>query len=304
MTGGEPLMDKNTFKVLDYVNVHPNNSLELSITSNMCPPEQKLFDKFLEKLTSIETVRIWEDKEKLNPDSGNYWYVAPACKHFSLFVSVDSVGEQAEYIRTGLDFDQMLSNVYQVMDNTHGTEISFINTFNLLSIPKLKEFLQMILDLRIKYGYENQAEYIEIPPDNNGFTHPPFVRKKRQRIWFDIPYLREPAWMSAQNAAFYPDLLQILDECVRFMEDNVEDEYYGRTYHGFKKYEIAKLKRDIAWIKNGAKDLTDEEFEKRQHHFYVYFNQIDKRRKTNFVATFPELSTWWTDCANITKKRN
>ena len=36
MTGGEPLMDKNTFKVFDYVNENPNPFLDLSITSNMC----------------------------------------------------------------------------------------------------------------------------------------------------------------------------------------------------------------------------------------------------------------------------
>ena len=39
MTGGEPLMDSNTFKVFDYVNENPN-PLDLSITSNMCPPRQ------------------------------------------------------------------------------------------------------------------------------------------------------------------------------------------------------------------------------------------------------------------------
>ena len=54
MTGGEPLMDRNTFKVLDYVNENPHGQLELSITSNMCPPDQKLFDKFVEKVKAIE----------------------------------------------------------------------------------------------------------------------------------------------------------------------------------------------------------------------------------------------------------
>ena len=296
MTGGEPLMDKNTFKVLDYVNAHPNNSLELSVTSNMCPPDQKLFTKFLDKLKLIETIRIWEDKKKLNPDSGNYWYVAPACKHFTLFVSLDSVGKQAEYIRTGLDFDYMLRNVYKVLDNTHGTEISFINTFNLLSIPKLKDFLQMILDLRIKYGYKNQKEFVEIPPDNNGYKHPPFVRKKRQRIWFDIPYLRHPNWMSTQNASSYPELLEILGDCLEFMEENIEDKNYSKTYHGFQEYEIAKLKRDIAWIKSGIPNLSVNDLKKRKHAFFVYFNQIDKRRKTDFIETFPELGKWWNDC--------
>jgi organic radical activating enzyme len=296
MTGGEPLMDKNTFKVLDYVNENPNAFLDLSITSNMCPPDQRLFDNFINKLKAIEQVRIWEDKEKFNPDSGNHWYVAPACKHFSLFVSIDSVNEQAEYIRSGLDFKRMLSNVKTFLTETTGTEVSFINTFSLLSIPKLKDFLQMILDLRVEFGYENQSEYVEQPPDRDGFVHPPFIRKRRQRVWFDIPYLREPSWMSAQNIALYPELIAILEECVTFMEDNVENEFYGRTYHGFKKYEIAKLKRDIAWIKSGKTELGQAELDKRKDLFWKYFNQIDIRRNVNFIETFPELSNWWNDC--------
>lgn len=37
MTGGEPLMDKNTFKMFDYIYEHPKTDLNLSITSNCCP---------------------------------------------------------------------------------------------------------------------------------------------------------------------------------------------------------------------------------------------------------------------------
>jgi len=299
MTGGEPLMDKNTFKVLDYVNKNPNSLLDLSITSNMCPPNDKLFDKFLESLKKIEEVRVWENPEKINPDSGNNWYVAPACKHFSLYVSVDSVGKQAEYIRTGLDFDKMLSNTRRVLRETQGTEISFINTFNLLSIPGLKKFLQMILDLRVEFGYQNQQEHVTQPPDRDGFKHPEFVRGKRQRIWFDIPYLREPIWMSAQIAAFYPELIDILEECVRFMEENVEKKNYNRTYHGFKQYEIAKLKRDIAWIKSGTKEIDETELIHRKNLFWQYFNQIDLRRETDFIDVFPELGNWWNDCFDV-----
>jgi len=304
MTGGEPLMDKNTFKVLDYVNKNPNSSLDLSITSNMCPPDQKLFDKFINKLKAIEEVRVWEDTEKYNPDSGNHWYVAPACKHFSLYVSVDSVGTQAEYIRTGLEFERMLENSKRILRETSGTEISFINTFNLLSIPRFKQYLEMILNLRVEFGKENQEEQHIKPPDNGEFEHPVFVRKKRQRIWMDIPYLREPKWMSAQLAAFLPELMDILDECVKFMEDNVEDETYWRTYHGFKKYEIEKFKRDIAWIKAGKTDITPEELKERKVLFWEYFNQMDVRRNTNFAETFPELGNWWNKCYAATNKDN
>lgn len=299
MTGGEPLMDKNTFKVLDYVNINPNSTLDLSITSNMCPPDQSLFEKFINKLKKIETVRVWEDKEKYNPDSGNHWYVSPACKHFSLFVSVDSVGEQAEYIRTGLNFDIMLNNVRTVLSETHGTEVTFINTFNLLSIPKLKDYLQMILDLRIEFGYENQVEQFEVVTDDSR-THPPFVRKKRQRVGFDIPYLREPNWMSAQNAAFYPKLIETLENCIQFMEDNKEKDDYDKTFHGFRPHEIAKLKRDVAWIKNGKKDISSQEIANRRKTFLKYFEQIDGRRNVNFTKTFPQLSEWYNDCIKET----
>ena len=296
MTGGEPLMDKNTFKVLNYVNSHPKGDLDLSITSNMCPPNTKLFDKFIDSLKAIEEIRVWEDPNKINPETGNNWYVAPAAKHFSLFVSVDSVGAQAEYIRSGLDFETMLNNCRTVLRETHGTEISFINTFNLLSIPGLHDFLQMILDLRVEFGYENQQEISIKPPNHNGFEHPEFVRKRRQRVWFDIPFLQFPAWMSAQNAHEYSELMKMLDDAIEFMEANKEDQYYGRTYHGFKEYEIAKMRRNRAWIGAGNEQITEQDMKENKANFWKYFNQIDSRRDVNFITTFPQLGRWWNDC--------
>jgi hypothetical protein len=90
MTGGEPLMDKNTFKVFDYVLENPTNpDLHLSITSNCCPPGDQ-WSKFLKSLTALED--------------------ANAIDHFMLYCSLDSWGKQAEYIRNGLDFDVMYDN--------------------------------------------------------------------------------------------------------------------------------------------------------------------------------------------------
>lgn len=303
MTGGEPLMDKNTFKVLNYIKEqqYPNNDLELSITSNMCPPEQVLFDKFVNIISELENKSVWNDESKVDPNLGNWWL--SYFKHFSLFVSVDSVGEQAEYIRTGLEFDRMLSNVKTFLNNTKRTEITFINTFNIMSIPNLKNFLRMILELRKEFGFENQKNISIMPPegaDLNKFS--PAVMKPKQRIWFDIPYLRYPDWMSAQNAVFYPELIDTLNDCVAFMEENVETDTYYKTYHGFKKYEIAKLKRDIAWIKSG-KTISEEEINKRRANFYHYFTETDKRRDTNFAKTFPELTNWWKDCQHYATQR-
>lgn len=297
MTGGEPLMDKNTFKVLDYVDENPNSSLDLSITSNMCPPNQELFDKFIAKLKKIEEVRIWEDKERINPETNNNWYVAPACKHFSLFVSVDTVGEHAEYVREGLNFDKMLKNVKTVLSETHGTEITFINTFNLMSVPRLKDFLKMILDLRQEFGYTNQKEIEILPPSQGKLKHPPFIRKRRQRIWFDIPYLRFPNWIAVENIIGYPEYAKILDDCLEFMIEHKEDENYSTTLLGFKEYEIDKLKRNIEHIKHSYSNMSVDELNDRKKTFKMYFDNLDIRRNKNFLKTFPELRAWYNDCS-------
>ena len=54
----------------------------------------------------------------------------------------------------------MYNTCRRVLRETDGTEISFINTFQLLSIPNLRGFLQMVLDLREEFGYENQEDKI------------------------------------------------------------------------------------------------------------------------------------------------
>ena len=54
MTGGEPLMDKNTFKIFDYIKQNPNPNLEISLTTNLCPPSDDLFERFLHKIKELD----------------------------------------------------------------------------------------------------------------------------------------------------------------------------------------------------------------------------------------------------------
>ena len=42
----------------------------------------------------------------------------------------------------------MINNVKRFLRETKYTTVSFINTFNIMSIPSLKKFLEMILELR------------------------------------------------------------------------------------------------------------------------------------------------------------
>ena len=142
MTGGEPLMDKNTFKMFDYVYEHPHPALNLSITSNCCPPGNQ-WSKFMISLKKIT--------EK------------SAIDHFMLFCSLDSWGKQAEYIRPGMDFDLLYQNVTDFLANGDKHSLTFIITFNVLSYSGFVEYIKNIHKLRNQYSKGRQLIWFDIP---------------------------------------------------------------------------------------------------------------------------------------------
>lgn len=243
MTGGEPLMDKNTFRMFDYVKQNPKEDLHLSITSNCCPPG-KQWTKFMQSLKTV----------------------TPCIDHFMLFCSLDSWGEQAEYIRNGLQFDTLLKNVKQYLTDSERHSLTFIITFNALSYTGIYEYMQNILKLRQEYSHD------------------------RQMIWFDIPQLMSPDYL---NPRMYTSRIGELHKCVEFMENNKDGD--TAEFQGFSDFEIEKVKRLINWIEAGH----DFDKETAMRNFYRFFSEHDKRRGTGFLESFPELGPFWRKCENL-----
>ena len=77
------------------------------------------------------------------------------------------------------------------------------------------------------------------------------------------------------------------------MELNLETA--ADPYHGFKDYEVQRLRRDIDWMKQGA-DLAPEYLNQNKADFYRFFSEHDRRRGTDFLTTFPEMQAWWNEC--------
>jgi len=153
MTGGEPLMDKNTFKVFEYVKSNPKQDLHLSITSNCCPPKEQ-WPKFMKSLNEMATLDAFD--------------------HFMLFCSLDSWGKQAEYIRDGMNFDILYNNVTDFLTNGKKHSLTFIITFNALSYTGFFTFIQHILDLRKKYSNDRQLIWFDVPQ----LTDPDYLNPK------------------------------------------------------------------------------------------------------------------------------
>lgn len=142
MTGGEPLMDKNTFKIFDHVKNNPKKNLHLSITSNCCPPKGQ-WQKFMDDLKIITD--------------------ADAIDHFMLFCSLDTWGPQAEYIRTGLHFDTLYKNITQYLRESEKHSLTFIVTCNILCLPNWMTYFENILKLRQEYSTDRQLVWFDTP---------------------------------------------------------------------------------------------------------------------------------------------
>jgi hypothetical protein len=43
-------------------------------------------------------------------------------------------------------------------------------------------------------------------------------------------------------------------------------------------------------------EYTEETLEEGRKDFYNWFNELDNRRDTNFIETFPEFENFYTEC--------
>lgn len=142
VTGGEPLLSNNVFKVLEYIDTNPRPTMEFAINSNMCVPERNLV-KFVEQCKQIK------ENKKIG--------------QLSLFTSVDTWGPQAEYIRNGFSMEKWESNIDLYLTQVPNTTIGIMITFCFLSIPNFKLLLDKILEMRRKYSINSQRIWFDTP---------------------------------------------------------------------------------------------------------------------------------------------
>lgn len=251
MTGGEPLMDKNTWRVFDHVLENPKPDLHLNVTSNFSV-EPALFNKYMDYAQ-----RLCEG-EKI--------------EHLMQFVSVDSWGAQAEYVRDGLDFNRLWDNVNTFLEKIPGrNSVTFIITMNNLSITGLRELMTGIYGLRSVYT------------------------DTYERVWFDVPVLRDPAWMS----------IQLLPESYAYQLEKIRNYISGDpaescdNMSGFRDYEVAKFDRDIEWMRQ---PMPEDERRKQMVNWFRFYTAWDERRNKNFLTTFPEMEDWWSECEYWSKR--
>jgi organic radical activating enzyme len=254
ITGGEPLMSKDTWAVLDYILEHPNpnRELKLAINSNLSVPD-KLIHKLIEKIKKIE-------------DEGRV-------KEIIIFTSVDAWGEQAEYGRTGLQFNNWWDNVNKVLSASSRTIITIMSTYNALSVFTYPQLIQGVYKLKDEYA----------SPD----------RYWNSAVFLDSSYLRFPLHQTVQVLP-YQFANNILDQSKLITYYAAPS--FSHEHIGYSDVEVQKVKRIYDWMIS-PQDTTQQM--KNRYNFYQYFSNHDKRRGTDFCKTFPELEEFYNFCGTI-----
>jgi organic radical activating enzyme len=139
ITGGEPLLSKHTFKILDWILENPNPNLELNINSNLSVPDEAI-DRLIEKVAYIQQHNL--------------------VKSFKLYTSCEAHGKKAEYIRFGLNYDKWYSNCKKIVDSLPNANITIMAAYNVLGVTSFLEFAK---DVKVLKDYTHGRVSIDVP---------------------------------------------------------------------------------------------------------------------------------------------
>ncbi len=208
ITGGEPLLSKNTWKILEYIKNNPRKDFNLAINTNMNVPKQ-----FIQKL-----IEYYSD-------------ISPNIKSFEIYTSCEATGPAAEYIRFGMNYNQFMNNIrHYLLETGPNSRINFMVTFNALSITTFEDFLKDIWQLRVDFNPNDAMN--RIPIMISYLRWPPFmsmkilsdeIKKKYCNKYQE--YVNAHTRTTSPNKAgrFYLEEIDQLDRLCEFMMGEPDD---------------------------------------------------------------------------------
>jgi hypothetical protein len=136
ITGGEPLMSGETWKLIDWFKDNKGRSkTRLAINSNLGMDSIKL-QEFIEKVEDIP--------------------------HLEIYTSMEAIDGHAEYIRDGLDYSQWMHNVQELLEHDTIKAVHCMCTINALCLNSLDLLLDKLVELKKIYGRERVSFTLNI----------------------------------------------------------------------------------------------------------------------------------------------
>ena len=182
-----------------------------------------------------------------------------------IYTSQEATGEAAEYIRDGLGFQPWIKNVEKLLNSTSIRAVHCMATINALCLETLPDLLDLLLQLKDRYG--------------------------RERVSFTLNILRFPSF---QSPLVLPDDIRLYYAYGPFGLDAwLKENCANPLLH---EHEINHLQRLIDYL-DVVKTPHSEAFDlpKLRNDFKQFYTQYDQRRNKSFIPNFPALTEWYND---------
>jgi hypothetical protein len=254
ITGGEPLLHKDTWKVLDYIIdiENPNKNLKLSINSNLGVTDE-LVDRLIEKLD-----RIIHDNR---------------VHEVIIFTSCEGYGKQSEYARFGMNFEKLFENIDKILTKLPKVTVVIMSTFNVFSVFSYELLLKKVYKMKLKHfntvRYWNSALIL----DTSYLRHPPFLSFRILKDYISVDYFDRFIKYMKFNTTFRSLNFHKMQEV---------------TDVGFSLQEIEKISR-IRDIFIADYETENNLFNKDKLDFVKFIREYEIRRGYVCEEFFPEL---------------
>ena len=254
ITGGEPLLSKDTWKVLDYIieTETPNKNLKLSINSNLGINDE-LVDKLILKLDKI----IKKDR----------------VSELIIFTSCEGYGKQAEYTRFGLDFEKLFQNIDKILTKLPKVTIVVMSTFNIFSVFSYELLIKKIHKLKVKHFNTKRFWNSAIILDTSYLRHPPFMSFRILKDYIGVEYFDRWIKYMKFNSTFRSLNFHKMQE---------------KTDVGFSTQEIEKITR-LKDMFVADYETDPKLFETDKKDFVKFIRQYEMRRGMVCEQYYPEL---------------
>ena len=125
ITGGEPLMSPNFWKLLDFFKADGQLDINLAVNSNLGAKDE-LIDRLVKESHHV--------------------------RHLEIFTSNEAYGAEAEYIRDGLDFEKWKMNVEKLLTTGNIKRLHLMMTINGLCLFSIDKLLDQAVRWKEKFG--------------------------------------------------------------------------------------------------------------------------------------------------------
>lgn len=140
--GGEPLLEDNTYRLIEFFDQHPNDKLQLLVFTNLMVPKSKLAAVVSDLARLVDTGKI---------------------RSAQISTSMEAAGSSAEFIRYGVDMVQWEDNLRYVKQHPN-IDVIVNGTINCLSVKSMPDLIRKLKEIGVPLYFSgvDRVPFLEV----------------------------------------------------------------------------------------------------------------------------------------------